>query len=292
MNVPSDKRRQDTKSTTSPQQTGVGCASAAVVQVSESEHQECHVEGEEEQEEGHGGSQGADEHEEGEDEPAHEVDAERVEEGRGRFGFECLHDLESTGGQNDGGTDPEATVRRKSSCTEGVTGSDFPVDETLDRWNSLSSMNDRVNLPHAGKKLDETTVSESSTDDDVGVLESTGTQVNARQDESSQSESAQAERCRVGELPSLGGLVETGLEFTTEGRKTNGVPSVDMSKRVAAVVVRLALLRLHVGGVVVVIGVTVHRRLHRLLINLVLLLRGRHVCDELLSHSVLVMMMY
>jgi hypothetical protein len=37
----------------------------------------------------------------------------------------------------------------------------------------------RLNLPHASEKLDETTVSESSTNNNVGLGETAGAQVNA-----------------------------------------------------------------------------------------------------------------
>ena len=45
-------------------------ASAAVLQVCETKHEECHVKSEEEREEGNSRAEGADEQQEGEDEPA------------------------------------------------------------------------------------------------------------------------------------------------------------------------------------------------------------------------------
>lgn len=139
--------------------------------------------------------------------------------------------------------------------------------------------NDCTNSPHASKKLNKTTVRESRANDDVRVFETASSQVDAGQDESSQGESAETERCRVGEL---GGwrLVETGLEVTTECRKTDGVASVDMCERVAAIVVGLALLHAGlVGGMVVAID-SVDWGVHGLLRNLVLRLRGRHLCNR------------
>merc|ERR1712118_380348 len=56
-----------------------------------------------------------------------------------------------------------------------------------------------------------------------------------------QGESAQAQRSWVGELAVLGRLVETWLEFTTESGQADGITSVDVRERVAAVVVRLAV---------------------------------------------------
>ena len=63
------------------------CASAAVLKVCEAEEEEGQVKSEEEQEEGNSRAEGADQQQEGEDEPAHEVQSERVEE---RNGGLCL----------------------------------------------------------------------------------------------------------------------------------------------------------------------------------------------------------
>lgn len=54
MNIPSNERGQDSKSTASPQKTGVSMSRATVVEVGKTKHEECHVKGEEEQEEGDG----------------------------------------------------------------------------------------------------------------------------------------------------------------------------------------------------------------------------------------------
>ena len=97
-------------------------------------------------------------------------------------------------------------------------------------------------IPHASEKLDQTSVCESGTNDDVGFSDTASTKVDEREDESSESEGAEAERCRVGELAVGDGLVKTGLEFTTESRKTDRFAGVDVCQRVAAVVVMLALL--------------------------------------------------
>lgn len=277
VNIPSNKGGDDTESAAGLQASGVGSASATVLEVGNAEHEEGKVKAEEEQEEGDGRAQGADHHEEGEDEPGDEVKAERVEEGLRRLRFQRLHNLESTRSQDDGGAEPETTVRREGSSTEGVADGHFP-GKRLERLIINSEPTEIRNIPHASQKLDETAVSESSANNDVRLRETASSQVDERQDESGQGESAETERSRVGELAALGGLVETGLEFTTEGGKTDGVPSVDVSQRVAAVVVRLALLGV-TGGMVEVVGVAIdRRRLDRLLVDLVLLLRGRHLC--------------
>lgn len=52
----------------------------AVQQVCEAEEQEGQVKGEEEREEGDSRAESANQQQEGEDEPAHEVESERVEE--------------------------------------------------------------------------------------------------------------------------------------------------------------------------------------------------------------------
>lgn len=193
------------------------CSSAAVHQICKTEHEERQVKCEEEQEEGHGRAEGADEQQEGEDEPGHEVESEGVEERIGRFCLERFHDFETTGGQNDGSADPETAVRGERGGTKGVAESNFPG--TCQIFCYPLNSRARNDLPHASEKLDETAISESSADNDVGVLKTAGAQVDAGQDEGSQGESTETERSWVGELAG-GGLVETGLEVTTEGGKT------------------------------------------------------------------------
>ena len=141
-----------------------------------------------------------------------------------------------------------------------------------------------VYLPHAGKKLDKTAISECSSDNQVGLCETTGTQVDTREQEGGQRESAETKRSWVGELAGWR-LVKTRLEVTTEGGKTNRVASVDVSERVAAVVVGLALLHGYLrlaSGVVEVVAVSIDRRVQGLLVDIVVLLRSRHLCDVIL----------
>ena len=89
------------------------------------------------------------------------------------------------------------------------------------------------NIPHASKQLDETTVTESKTDDNVGLGDVTSAHVDSRKDESGQGESRQAQRSRVGELAALDRLVQTRLELTTERRQAS-FRGVDMGQRTIA----------------------------------------------------------
>lgn len=81
-NIPISERSQNTKGTSSSQESGVGSSigTLAVQQICEAEEQECQVKGEEEREEGDSRAESADEQQEGEDEPAHEVKSKRVKE--------------------------------------------------------------------------------------------------------------------------------------------------------------------------------------------------------------------
>ncbi len=99
------------------------------VEVSEGEHEECDVEGEEEDEEGDGGPQGADQQEGGEDKPAGEVESHGV--------VEIIHpraicrvtadDLESPGCQDDCEREPESSEGRERRGTEGIPNRHLPV---------------------------------------------------------------------------------------------------------------------------------------------------------------------
>lgn len=81
-----------------------------MLQVADSKQQEGQVEREEEGEEGHGRSQGADQEKEGKDEPAHQVQAEGVEE----YGFAEADQIrlnrETARGQDYGEREPETAV--------------------------------------------------------------------------------------------------------------------------------------------------------------------------------------
>lgn len=82
-----------------------------MLEVSNTQHQEGNVEGEEEREEGHSGAEGTDEEESREDEPAEEVETEGVEEEIGSVCLKILLDVEAAGGEDDGERQPEASVR-------------------------------------------------------------------------------------------------------------------------------------------------------------------------------------
>ena len=154
----------------------------------------------------------------------HEVETEGVGKGGGAVTTKSFNNLETTWGQDDGGTDPETTVGRKSSGTKGVANG---------------------HLPHTGEKLDKTTVGESGTNDERWGGDTASSQVDEGEDEGGQGESGETKRSWVGKLAVGGRLVETWLEFTTKGRKTDRVASVDVGERVSTVVVWLPLL----GGV-------------------------------------------
>lgn len=144
--VPGHESCNDAKGTSGPSETGVRRA-IFQDQVRTSQEEECQVQGEEEEEEGDGGLQGADKEEEGEDEPAlkisqvrgeikldvyrsvtyHQIKSERVEQGFGVLsGLDGFFNLEPSRSENDGEGDPETTVGGQSGSTKGVANSHFP----------------------------------------------------------------------------------------------------------------------------------------------------------------------
>lgn len=96
------------------------------MQVPDPQQHERHIEAEEQGEEGDGGAQRTDQEEEGEDEPAYEVQTELVGEGVGARGREGFFDLETARGQDDGEGDPEAAVGGEGGGAEGVAHGHFP----------------------------------------------------------------------------------------------------------------------------------------------------------------------
>lgn len=110
----------------------------------------------------------------------------------------------------------------------------------------------KEDIPHASQKLDNTTISESRRNDDAWRTESIGSKIDQGENEGGKCKGTETEGSRVGELAVGNGLVSTGLEFTTKGRKANRVPSVNMCERVSTVVVWLALLGRE--GIVIAIG--------------------------------------
>jgi hypothetical protein len=206
--VPSGECSQETEETTRLDDGSVGLASRVPLQVTNTKQQEGQVQEQEEAEEGDSGPQGAEQQDGGEDEPAQQVQSHRVvEHGGATGGFNRRLDLEPTGGQDNGERDPETSVGGQSSGTEGVSDSHFP---------------------HASKQLNETTISESQTNDNVVRRDTTGSHVDQTQEESGEGESAETQRRRVGELALLDRLVQTRLEFTSEGAQV-GLLGVDVS---------------------------------------------------------------
>jgi hypothetical protein len=99
--------------------------------------------------------------------------------------------------------------------------------------------------------LNKATISESKADNEVGCSDTTDLNVDEGQHEGGQCESRETERGGVGEFAVGDWLVETWLEFTTEGRETRRVAGVDVGKWVSAIVVGLDLIAGRGGGAVV-----------------------------------------
>lgn len=238
--VPGRESSEEAEETTSLGDGG-GRGAIGADQVRNTQQQEGHVQEEEQQEEGNGRAEGAEEQDGGEDEPAHQEQTHRVIEEVGTaIRLERTHNLKAARSQDDSESDPETTVRGQSSGTESVTDSHFPGAKRISIGCSMSgfllelagpnSARRCDNLPHTSQQLDETTITESEADDDVGRGKTASTHVDGTQDESRERESAQAERSRVGELAVLNRLVQTGLELTTEGAEAS-VLGVDLGQR-------------------------------------------------------------
>lgn len=153
----------------------------------------------------------------------HQVETKRGIEGLSHAG----NNLEPTGGQDDGSSDPETSVRAERGGTEGV------ADD---------------HLPHTSEELDQTAICEGSTDNNVGLSHATGLQVDEGEDKGGQGEGGETEGRGVGELALLGGAIGTGLELTAKGRVTGRVAGLNVGEGVAAIVVGLAGLGRGVGA--------------------------------------------
>lgn len=92
--------------------------------MTDGQEQESEIQGEEEQEEGDGRAERADQENGGEDEPASKVESNGVVEVV-LVGVSVTNG-ESTGGQDDGERDPESTVRGERGGTKGVADGHFP----------------------------------------------------------------------------------------------------------------------------------------------------------------------
>ena len=77
-----------------------------------------------------------------------------------------------------------------------------------------------MHVPHASKQLHQSTVAKGDTHNQVWRAQAACTHVDQTEDEGSEGESAEAEGSRIGDTTILDLLVETRLEFTTEGRQT------------------------------------------------------------------------
>lgn len=88
----------------------------------------------------------------------------------------------------------------------------------------------KQNIPHAGAQLDQTTVSHRRTNHNVRLRDVPSTHLDTTQNEGSQSETEQTQRCRVRKLTLPGTLPQTRLHFTTE-RGQRGGRRVHMCQR-------------------------------------------------------------
>lgn len=194
---------------------------------------------------------------------------------------QARRNLEPTGGQDDSEREPETTIRRQSSSTKGVTNSHFPAKALA---HATREPDRKKYIPHTSQQLDKTTITESQSDNNVGLSDISGTHVDCAQHESGEGESAQAQRSRVTELAALNGLVQTGLELTTEGTELS-LSGVDVSQGSitetgsgASDVMLVGELRLN-GGAASLGGVLRRNLADVLLEGTVVGLGGRH--DEL-----------
>ena len=94
-----------------------------------------------------------------------------------------------------------------------------------------------MNVPHAGKKLDKTTITERNRDDNVWLGDTSGLEVDKGEDKGGQGKSRETKRSWVGEFPLGCWLVKTWLELTTEGWEACRLSGVGVSQWVAAIVV-------------------------------------------------------
>ena len=127
-----------------------------------------------------------------------------------------------------------------------------------------------MHLPHASQQLYQSTVAKSYTDHQIRCTQPPCPHIDQAQDEGGQGESAQPEGCWVGNVAVLDLFVETGLEFTSEGRQTLiAAGGVHMSKRPIAetgggfggLVFLVGHLTLHAGtvGLFVVVALGIAR---------------------------------
>jgi len=92
-------------------------------------------------------------------------------------------------------------------------------------------------IPHARKQLTNPTISEGSSNNDVWRRDAIRLDIDEREHKGCQCESRETERNWVGEYALSCRLIETRLEFTTEGGETCRFARVHECERVAAIVV-------------------------------------------------------
>jgi len=156
----------------------------------------------------------------------HQEETKRVQELRDGFAIalKSVDNVEATRSQDNSEGNPETTIGRERSSTEGVANSHLPVYQTL-------SVSDfyffdclflqlgkalMIYLPHTSEKLDETSIAVGEGNDNVRMVNILSIEIDERQDEGGESEGGKTKRSRVGE-GLLGLAIETRLEFTTKG---------------------------------------------------------------------------
>lgn len=175
--VPREEGSRNAKGTTG--QAEVGGDGVAGVLLAEGEEEEGQVEDNEETGKGDGGAEGEEGEEGGEDEPAVKVEGkDRVEAADARRLVGVRLDNAKSRGEDDAEGDPEATVGAERSGTEGVADG---------------------HLPHAGEELDETAVAVGERDDQVGLGDVEGADVDAREYKGGEGKGAETERGGVGD---------------------------------------------------------------------------------------------
>lgn len=90
--------------------------------------------------------------------------------------------------------------------------------------------------------MNEATISESETDDDVGRGDTSDLDVDQGKYKGRQRESTEAKGSRVGELAVGSRPVKTWLEFTSKGRQTGRVTRVRVQEGIATIVVCVDLI--------------------------------------------------
>ena len=128
--VPSKESSEETKQTASLLKSHAGGFITEIEgELLTSQEEESKVQGEKQEEKSDCGLQGAQDHNKGEDEPTTQEETENT------ISFTPVRTVSSkeveVRGKNDGVGDPETTVRRESSSTEGVASRHFPVPARL-----------------------------------------------------------------------------------------------------------------------------------------------------------------